>query len=197
MLTYYIKKYKRIMGINSSPPPGLMQPTVSSLPAGASNQRDAAMISQQNMNARQANLNRAVTGGGGGKRRNSKGRSKGSKLNILDWNKAISGGAASPSSSAPTEVVVPQVSLGYKPPGTNPNAVIAQTSSTSMQRTAYSESDNQAMNMKGGNPDWVWGCSSGGNRRKSQRRCKKNTRTSKGKTNRKINRKNKRTIRRR
>lgn len=156
-----------------SPPPGLMQPTMKSYTAGTNNPRDSAMAAQNNANAKQTDLINAVKGGSRkGSRRHRKG-SKGSKLNILDWNKAISGGAP------PDTVVIPQAQLNYIPPGTNPNQVIKAGSSTSMQSVANSKYDAEAANMKGGNnPNWNWGCLSGGKRfsRRKMRKCRRKTR---------------------
>lgn len=171
------------MGTNStsSSPPGLMHPTVASYTVGAGNPRDSAMLSHQQMDAKQNQLNSSVTGGS--RRKSKKGYKKsikGSKslkglkglkgLNILDWNKAISGGGGT--------VEVPQMQLLYKDTGgpqSNPNHQIMQNSSTLMQGSENRSADADAMNMsvkKGGNnPNWNWGCLSGG--RKS-RRHKKN-----------------------
>jgi hypothetical protein len=58
-------------------------------------------------------------------------------------------------------------------PGTNPNDQIQTNSQTSTQMAANSALDSGATKMggtrrrsrKGGNPDWVWGCMSGGKKR--------------------------------
>ncbi len=163
--------------VNSSPPPGLIQPTMASYAPGAGNPRQDAMLQQQQMNAKQNGLNQAVMGGSRRKhrkhrntRRTSKTR-KGLNYNLLDWNKAISGGAAD-------RVVVPQLPMSYTPkggPGTNPNDQIAKTSSMNMQSISYGAGDQFAF--KGGrrggsNPDWKWGCQSGG-RHKKRKSCGK------------------------
>lgn len=49
---------------NNTNPPGLMLPTQKSYTPGAGNPRDSAMMSTQNMNNKQANLNASVSGGG-------------------------------------------------------------------------------------------------------------------------------------
>jgi hypothetical protein len=67
-------------------------------------------------------------------------------------------------------------------PGTDTTSQQAQGQSLSMQSTANSIYDKQATKMggsrrrykKGGNPDWLWGCSSGGRRRSRHAKSKKN-----------------------
>ena len=149
-----------------STPAGLMLPTAKSYAPGAGNPRDSAMISQQQMNESQNNLNKSV----GGKRRKHKTRGLYAK-----------GGANS-------DVVVPQFQMQYTPqggPGTNPNDQISNISSTSMQTTAWKANDNLATKMggtkrvsnkkkKGGNPDWLWGCYSGGKKSKRLVKRRKN-----------------------
>lgn len=128
---------------NSSVPPGLMQPTMASFTPGAGNPRDSALLAQQQMNAKQLSLNSSV----GGKRK-----------------RRYRGGADT--------VAVPQFQMQYTPtggPGSNPNDQITGLSSTSMQSTAWAANDNLATK-KGGsrrkrggyNPNWSWGCYSGG-----------------------------------
>lgn len=156
---------------NSSSPPGLILPTVKALPAGAGNPRDAAiMMQQQNASTQQA-LNKSV--GGRGKRHPHK-----------RWGRGGSTG----------QVAVPQMSVPYPTtggPGQNPNAIIASNSSTSMQSVENAKMDNYATQMpktkggsrrkRGGNPDWNWGCKSGGKsggktkRRSSRRKHSKKT----------------------
>jgi hypothetical protein len=140
----------------STNPPGLMLPTVKSYTPGAGNPRDSAMMAQQQMNTKQANLNSSV---GGYKKRKYRG--------------------------GQSDVVVPQFQMQYTPqggPGTNPNDQIKATSSTSMQSNAWAVNDNQATKMggrrtrKGGK---LWGCYSGGKKksRKSHRKSRKHKRT--------------------
>jgi hypothetical protein len=153
---------------NNTNPPGLMLPTQKSYTTGAGNPRDSAMMSIQNMNNKQANLNASV---GGGKRRKFR------------------GGA---------EVQVPQMQMLYQPQGglgSNPNDQIKANSSTSMQSIAWSAKDNEATkvggsrrrlrkslkrslkrsNYKGGSSNLNWGCYSGGYR-KTYRKSRKNHR---------------------
>lgn len=153
---------------NSNNPPGLILPTTLSYTNGAGNPRDSALLAQQNMNMKQNDLNKAVSGGTKRKRN-------------------YKGGA-----DANSSVIVPQFQMQYTPqggPGTNPNNQIAQLSSTNMQSTAWSADDSKATKMggskrrrrysRGGNLDWVWGCYSGGKkktRRNKNRKSKRKTR---------------------
>jgi len=137
-------------------PPGLMLPTQKSYTPGAGNPRDSAMMSIQNMNNKQANLNASVSGGSRRRKR--------------------VGGAA------PQKIEAPQIPMLYQPQGgngTNPNNQIASNSSRSMQSTSWAANDNQATivtppakiggtrrKKRGGvNPNWSWGCYSGGRKR--------------------------------
>ncbi len=148
--------------------PGLIPITQSSFVSGTGNVRDSAMQQQLNMNQRQNDLNKAVAGG-------SKKRRK------------YKGGASS------GQVTVPQFQMQYTPtggPGTNPNDQVASGAARGMQSNANSVYDNNAAVMggrrrypKGGNPNWLWGCYSGGkskrnrksrkNRRKTRRQCRR------------------------
>lgn len=142
--------------------PGLQQPQISSLIPGAGNPRDSAMMADQNMNAKQASLNNAV----GGRRRRRR---------------ILKGGQTT--TTNPSTVVVPQMQMGYKAQNgsSNPNTQIVGLSSTGMQGAANKVYDNQATKMggsrkrsrKGGNSDWMWGCSSGGKRRTKRNKSKK------------------------
>lgn len=141
---------------NQNVPPGLMLPTVASYPPGANSPATAAKMAGDTANQRQANLNQMAAGS---KRRRYR------------------GGADA--------VVVPQMQMQYTPTGgvgTNPNDQIKGLSSTSMQSTAWAANDNQATKIggsrkkykKGGNPDWLWGCYSGGKRRTKRSKSRKN-----------------------
>jgi hypothetical protein len=141
--------------------PGLTQPTVIGMQAG--NPKDSAIAAQNQMNVKQASLNSAV----GGRRKKR-------------------GGA----------IAVPQFQMQYTPQGGNgqdPNALIQQNSQTSTQSVENASMDSGALikkggkkGRKGGNPDWVWGCYSGG-----KSRNKRNKRSKRIKTRR--NRKTRRT----
>ena len=135
--------------------PGMMFPTqkamIGSTPA------DSARLAAVNKSASQAQANKLMAGGKLRKRRHI-------------------GGA----------VVVPQYQMLYEPqggPGTNPNNQIQAGSQTSTQMAANSVYDNAATKIggsrrrKGGNPNWLWGCMSGG--KKSTRKNKKCTRKNK------------------
>ena len=144
--------------------PGMMYPTqkamIGSTPA------DSARLSAINKSASQAQANKLMAGGKLRKRRHI-------------------GGA----------VVVPQYQMLYEPqggPGTNPNNQIQAGSQTSTQMAANSVYDNAATKTggskrsrrrKGGNPNWLWGCMSGG--KKCTRKNKKSRKNRKNKKSRK------------
>jgi hypothetical protein len=134
---------------NSGSVPGMSYPTMQSMPAG--NPRDSAIAAGSAMNAKQNSANQMTAGA---KKR---------------------GGA----------VIVPQFTVSYPTtggPGQDPNSLIAGNSQTSTQAAANSQFDQNAVGggsrrrRKGGNPNWNWGCYSGGKKRK--------TRTNKRKTKR-------------
>lgn len=121
--------------------------------------RDSARLSMQNANQEQAEANKLMSGGQG------------------------------------NQIAVPQMQMGYKPtggPGTDPNAQITSLSKMSTQSVANAELDkvggNRSKNKKGGNPDWDWGCKSGGKRSRIKGRHRKSRHTK-----RKATRKGKRT----
>jgi len=149
------------MSNNQNVPPGLMQPTSAALPPGAGNPRDAAIISQQNMNNKQLLANQIASGG---RRR-----------------RRFGGGS--------DDVAIPQFQMQYTPtggPGSAPNEQLGPLLSTSMQSASWASQDGQATSMggsrrrhkKGGNSDWKWGCYSGGKRRTKSRNTKKRNRKS-------------------
>ena len=141
--------------------PGMMYPTqkamIGSTPA------DSARLSAINKSASQAQANKLMAGGKLRKHRHI-------------------GGA----------VVVPQYQMLYEPQGgtgTNPNNQIQAGAQTSTQMAANSVYDNAATKIggsrrrKGGNPNWLWGCMSGG--KKSTRKNKKSRKIRKNKKSRK------------
>ena len=142
------------MSNNNGSVPGMSYPTMQAMPAG--NPRDSAMAAGNAMNAKQ-NLANQMTAGA--KKR-----------------KICGGGGEG--------IAVPQFTMSYKAPGgpgQDPNSLIAGNSQTSTQGAANSVFDKNALiggsrRRKGGNPDWIWGCFSGGKKRK--------TRTNKRKTKR-------------
>jgi len=124
--------------------PGITPITQTSFASGTGNARDSAAQSQADMNSRQQMINQA-----------GKGRSR-------KYNKK--GG---------DQVAVPQFQMQYTPtggPGTNPNDQIATASSTGMQSAAWSANDSLATQKGGVNPDWNWGCYSGGKTRRHLRK---------------------------
>lgn len=144
------------MSSNTTYPAGYTPITTASFAQGAGNPRDSAMMSLQQMNAKQNDINR--TASGGGRRRKYRG-------------------------GASDQVAVPQFQMQYTPTGgvgTNPNDQIKAGSSTSMQSAAWAVNDNQATKVggrkscKGGAGDWSWGCYSGG--KKTKRRHSRKSR---------------------
>jgi hypothetical protein len=150
--------------------PGMIYPTQKGYQPGAGNPRDSAMQQMAAANSKQANLSAAV---GGSRRKRGGG-----------------------------DVVVPQVSVLYTPtggPGTDPNAQIAGNLKTSTQGTANATYDKQALSINppttggsrkrgkdknGGNPDWLWGCYSGGKKSKRNRKTKRVKKSKKSRKNR-------------
>jgi len=128
---------------------GMMLPTQKGMLAG--NPRDSAMQSMKQNSQLQAQAN-ALSGGRHRKR------------------KAYRGGDAIP---------VPQYQMLYEPQGgngTNPNNQIQASSQTSTQMAANAALDkvggskrsvSRRRSRKGGNPDWLWGCMSGGKKRRT------------------------------
>ena len=149
---------------NNEPIPGMMLPTQRGMPAG--NPRDSAMQTLHNNAQIQAQANNALSGGRHRKR------------------KTYGGGDAIP---------VPQYQMLYEPQGgngTNPNNQIQVNAQTSTQGFANAALDKGATKMggsrrrrsrKGGNPDWLWGCMSGGKKRsrKNTKRSRKNRKSRK------------------
>ena len=120
---------------------------------------NSAYLAQVNKSQSQANANRAMAGGKIKKKRHY-------------------GGA----------VTVPQFQMAYAPqggPGTNPNNIIQSSSQTSTQMAANSALDSGAntkggsrrrrRSRKGGNPDWLWGCMSGGKKSRTRKAYRKHT----------------------
>jgi hypothetical protein len=132
----------------------------------AGNPRDSAIQAGANMNAKQASLGKI-----GGRKKGKRGgaENKGGTINV------------------------PQYQMLYQPQGgnsTNPNAQIQQNAGISTQGAANSVYDKQAMSggfrkrsyRKGGtmlwNPNWNWGCYSGGKKKtRKSRRSRKHRRT--------------------
>ena len=147
--------------------PGMMFPTQKGLTAG--NPRDSAIQSMQSSQQSAALASKLLSGG------------------KMKYRKRVRGGA----------INVPQYQMPYEPQGgtgTNPNDQIAINSRTSTQSAANAALDSGATKMggykhhkrskrrsrKGGNPDWVWGCMSGGIKKsRKNRKSKKNRKSRK------------------
>ena len=130
--------------------PGLTLPTVQASAAGNPNASAHATMVQRS--ASQAALANAV--GGKNKRGNHSKR----------------GGAGA-------TIQVPQFSPSQDTSGAN--GLIAGNAQTSTQSAANAKYDAHAMKKGGKNPNWSWGCSSGGRRRKSRTNKKRKSRTNK------------------
>lgn len=134
--------------------PGMMYPTQKAMLSGTP--RDSANAAMTSANQSQANANKLMSGG------------KKKKYRII-------GGDSG------SQIVVPQYNMLYSPQGgvgTNPNDQIQANAQTSTQMNANSVYDNYATvkggskKRRGGNPDWHWGCMSGGKKRKSRKNKK-------------------------
>lgn len=133
---------------NNNSVPGMIYPTVKGSLAGTP--RDSAMANMKQNNQLQAQANTALSGGRHRKR------------------KAYGGGDT---------LVAPQATLLYPEtngPGTGVNSQMQGNAQISTQMAANAALDNGATTMggsrrrrsrKGGNPDWLWGCMSGGKKR--------------------------------
>jgi hypothetical protein len=140
--------------VNQNSPPGLIQPTVNSYPPGSNSPHTAAKSINDANNQKLQNINQMAAGS---RRRK--------------W-----GGA-----SQVSVPVIKPIYTSQNGPGTDPTSQQAQGQSLSMQSTANAVYDNQASKMggsrrkykKGGNPDWLWGCYSGGRRRTNRRKSRK------------------------
>jgi hypothetical protein len=143
------------MSLNSNVP-GLKLPTQKAMLAG--NPRDSAIQANNNANQKSASLSAAV----GGSRRRRK------------------GGA----------IAAPQFQMQYTDqsgPGGSPNDQVQQNSQISTQQSANAALDAGALTKggkrrrrtrKGGNPDWKWGCYSGGKKKSKKRRTNRKRRAS-------------------
>lgn len=152
---------------NNDSVPGLMFPTQKGFPPGAGNSRDASIQNMKSNSELQTLANNSLSGGTLRKRKSYR-RYKGGDAN--------------------STIVVPQLQMPYEPqggPGTNPNNQIQENARISTQMAANSALDSGATKMggtrhrrsrKGGNPDWLWGCMSGGkkcSRKKLTKKCRK------------------------
>ena len=143
---------------NNNSVPGMMFPTQKGMSSG--NPRDSA-IQNMNSNQQSAALASKLLSGGKSKKR-------------------VGGGT----------INVPQYQMPYEPqggPGTNPNNQIQGNAATSTQSYANAAGDSGATQMggfkrrrsrKGGNPDWDWGCMSGGKSKRTRTSRKSKSRKS-------------------
>ena len=138
-------------------PPGLMTPTVVSYPVGANSPATAAKLINDANNQKLQNINQMAAGS---KRRR---------------------GGANATVSVP---VIKPIYPEQNGRGTDTTSQQANISKYSMQGSAWSASDNHATlkggsrrkYKRGGNPDWVWGCKSGGRRTKRRKSRRKRSR---------------------
>ncbi len=141
-----------------SNPPGLIQPTIPSYPAGSGNTPASAAIAINNTNNQKLqNINQMAAGS---KRRRYK------------------GGDNSQVSVPVIKPIYPQQNGN----GADTTSQQANLSKHSMQSSSWSTNDSQATKMggskKGGNPNWSWPCSSGGKRSSGSKRRRTNRRKS-------------------
>lgn len=133
--------------------PGMIYPQQKPMLAG--NPKDSAIAANNESINRQADLIKATSGG----RRYKKYKKIGGATN--------------------DGVTVPQMQVQYSTTGAggqDPNSIIKQNTSVSVQGAENAKYDNLARKggsrkKRGGNSDWSWGCYSGG-RKKSRRRNK-------------------------
>jgi hypothetical protein len=152
---------------NNNSVEGMMYPTQKGMLAGTP--RDSAMENMKQNSQLQAQASTALSGG------------------RLRKRKAYGGGDT---------LTVPQYQMLYEPQGgngSNPNNQIQASSQTSTQMAANAALDkvggskrsvSRRRSRKGGNPDWVWGCMSGGKKRRTikagrKRKSRKSRRTRK------------------
>jgi len=139
--------------------PGLIQPTIPSYPPGANSPATAAKTINDANNQKLQNINQMAAGS---RRRRKRG---GGNINVP---------------------VIKPIYTSQNGPGADPVAQQAQGQTISMQSAANNVYDNQATKMGGsrrkkwgGNPDWSWGCFSGGRRQTRRRKTKKHTKRTK------------------
>ncbi len=141
-------------------------------PMLAGNPKDSAIAANNQAITKQSDLIKATSGGS---RRNKGKRNKKYKY----------GGATT------SGIVVPQYQMQYTPPGASgqtPNDIIKQNASISTQGSENAKYDSLAKTggsrkKRGGNPNWSWGCYSGG-RKKSKKYTNKRKTYKKRRTNR-------------
>jgi hypothetical protein len=153
--------------------PGLMLPTQKAMISGSP--RDSAYASMTAANQSQTNANKLMSGG----KYKYKYRGK-YKYRTKKHKRKYRGGT----------VTVPQFTMLYNDPsgpGTGPNSQIQGNSQTSTQQQANAALDcglnntcakggsrrrrniSRSRSRKGGNPNWHWGCKSGGKKHKTRK----------------------------
>ena len=148
------------MSTNQNTIPGMIYPTKQAMSAGTP--AASAMANMKGTAMTQASANKGLAGG---KIKRSKRR--------------YNGGGASDG------FVVPQYQIPYtvtNGTGTGPNSQIKGGLETSTQMgtagnakyDAYASVKGGSRRRKGGNPDWNWGCMSGGKKRKSRKHSRRN-----------------------
>ena len=141
--------------------PGMILPKQVGMLAG--NPRDSAIAQMKHSSSIQSQANKAMAGG------------KHIKKHSKHYKYKYHGGA--------NGIVVPQFNMQYQTteaPGTTPNDQISANLQTSTQSRAWAASDKlnggkrtkHRKHRKGGNPNWVWGCYSGGKNKSSKRKHK-------------------------
>jgi hypothetical protein len=178
--------------------PGLNLPTQKAMLAGTP--RDSAIQANNNVNQKSASLSAAV----GGSRKNTRRRKGGgivppqfqmqysaeSGPDGRDSLSAVVGGSRKNTRHRKGgAIVAPQFQMQYSDqsgPGGSPNNQVQQNSQISTQQSANAALDSGALtkggkrirrSRKGGNPDWKWGCYSGGKKKsKTSKKSKSKTR---------------------
>lgn len=132
-------------------------------PMLAGNPKDSAIAANNQASTRQADLIKATSGGSKRRRR----RNKRTKYGGADDGK----------------IVVPQFQMQYSSTGAggqDPNSIIKQNAGVSVQGAENAKYDSLARvggsrKKRGGNPNWSWGCYSGGKRKSRSRSYKRKT----------------------
>ena len=136
--------------------PGLIQPTINSYPPGANSPATAAKAINDSNNQKLHNINQMSAGS---RRRRYRGGDN-SQVNVP---------------------VIKPIYQSQNGQGTDTTSQQAQSQAINMQSASNNVYDNAATTMggsrrrrkKGGNPDWLWGCYSGGRRRTHRRKTRK------------------------
>lgn len=135
--------------MNNKEVPGLLLPTVSA-PLG-NTQSQSAIIAANNSAIKMNKMSNELAGGK--KRKYRRGGANGT-------------------------IVVPQFHMSYTPqngPGQDPNTQIKDNAAIGTQASANAVYDTQALKFGGSNPDWDWGCYSGGKKKRNSRKKRRNS----------------------